>query len=1654
MASNVSSIFQDKVKSSSSGNMLMDKVEAQQITDTELRGDDGVIKIPDTIGTNTKEQSSVLNDQSIGGGELSDTNFIEAHPKNEDVHNVSEAVSVLNQNADVLPNKDTETLVNKAHEILGVNKEILRAVDPKILKAQIDNYNITEDLNKAPVLTTTLKNNPELLTTQSGNISNLASIETELGTLPGLEKGEKNVSYLEGAYNAVDRGVGRLEGGLYSIAAGIKTRLAEETDMTIGEAAEKNFYDSPYLMKITRDLGLDPTNKADVDKALEHIRKISPEAYSSILQASGTASLFETIPRAILNTLFGELIFGTEADAPPELQREQLLSDGYKLFEKAAIIAREDRKSAPFSTQAQDFQSLLKNNPEASLGEATLDFIDAVMKDPVGASAFLSEVGIEFTPVIGTSALIGIVTKNPLLSVSVAAGGSFITENTIGGEVAAAVQEKYGFDIVTEDGFEEFMKSPEAMDYAISVGRIRGTTISMTQLVQFGLINKFAGKSIAKNTAAQVGTSLSAEGTGEALAQKFSTGKINWNEVVLEVAGGTVTVPLDIVTATASWNGQRKQKAAINTWLKTGEILDKNKDKISKEGQDLIDSSKIIAEDLKEQGVEEIYIEAEDLKKFDQDRPPGDSVISSLGLDTNEVNEAAQGGQKIKVSTEAYIRHIVGVDGFMELHRNSTSVEVDGINGAELNELQENEQAELEETINNVDKGEQLTSMNEQEEAASINEGEAIAQNVKENLVRTGNFDSKQAELLSLLTAQRYVVRAARASEEAGSYVSPMSLFNEDNLVITGNQTPVEVERKTGAAAVYTSDDLGTVAELRELEANNQVAGAPTNETATALEVASSQTIDVAVADPAQNATGASVKPIPRIMYYNPIKETDVAPETITAPTDETGVNEGYHNSVSLTYQPRHENSVAVDMSTLDIKAGVNGNLKDTAKDKGLILVDTPIEQKNIFVDDGTVALRTKRRRQIQQEMSKNGIEFANWTDQEIITQLNNAAQDEAEQKFQVDQNNPVDLQIGKKKTPAVFPPEQTLSKEGKKKLASFRKDVPGFSSIARFLQPDEIEVLTKATAKNLVRIFKSFPSIGETAASARAGRAKLGWYLRSKQALDIVFKEDAPRFTALLAALSPQTSVESNLQNALQVWTAWVAAGRPQDVATIKSIMGKNVQGDKGDASVLQAWVNNSLIALLTPDDAITLSGPKVNSFYLNLVGFENEVTNDAWMANWAFIDQNDFSQQGTVRPGKSAGYIAMSVLTRRAAEQASMDPMEVQETIWSMAKALYEAASAKGETRTELQILEDGDLTHEMIGDVPDFSTLLNTGIYQSVLKEGGYQTQLQELSQASIPGRSTEKGDVTKGMSKQDVDHLKRTAKRLIALRKQRKWEATTTNIRIGLSSATASIPGLDNLQKAAANGDRDAFVALQEIAYNALVFHTQNIKDKQGNPLIKINKVPSFGFYGGEAEPSLSLDIELKNVDKKRALAALARFAKMFNQEQIHVREKPAKNKKTVGYQYTDGSFNTSVVKYELKEQLTEQELTKIIDESGLVGFTVGEDGSLLAYYLGDPNDAKAIEEFETTIQRADKLIGSNARKITRTVERLWAYGRGYGAANSYGDIKGNFRPPKNDEANKSAIRLVSRLATKTVTPTPKVDELTEAQIQLQTEIMEA
>jgi hypothetical protein len=291
----------------------------------------------------------------------------------------------------------------------------------------------------------------------------------------------------------------------------------------------------------------------------------------------------------------------------------------------------------------------------------------------------------------------------------------------------------------------------------------------------------------------------------------------------------------------------------------------------------------------------------------------------------------------------------------------------------------------------------------------------------------------------------------------------------------------------------------------------------------------------------------------------------------------------------------------------------------------------------------------------------------------------------------------------------------------------------------AQNMTPQEREKLSRANAVKMIDLLGRFPDANEYAAVAFAGRAKRGWYKQSAETLISVFGYDAPRFAGLLAALSPQCSVETNLTNALNLWKNWTAAGRPTNRKAILKIAGDSVQGDKGEESVLDAWKNNSERALTIENvNDLVLSGPKVNSFYQNLIGVTYEVTNDAWMANFAFLDQKLFSGSltGKYDPGKRPGYLTQSVIVREAADILTKKtgrewtPAEVQETVWSWAKALYEGAEAEG--IAPIQFLTEGKLTDELINAVPDFGTLFYSPEYESILREAGYGKQLDALIQ----------------------------------------------------------------------------------------------------------------------------------------------------------------------------------------------------------------------------------------------------------------------------------------------------------------------------------
>ena len=317
---------------------------------------------------------------------------------------------------------------------------------------------------------------------------------------------------------------------------------------------------------------------------------------------------------------------------------------------------------------------------------------------------------------------------------------------------------------------------------------------------------------------------------------------------------------------------------------------------------------------------------------------------------------------------------------------------------------------------------------------------------------------------------------------------------------------------------------------------------------------------------------------------------------------------------------------------------------------------------------------------------------------------------------------------------------------------------VPGLDKLWRHLTKAEQYELTPATAKTMVSTADELPSAKELASVAHAGRAHFGWYKNSSKAIIDTFGEDTPRFTALLAGLSPRVGVEENLKNALNIWNRWTKAGRPDNPDRLLEIMAEGIQGEKGVDSVMEAWRANSIDALRTKDPLnFRLSGGKVQSFKGNLLQDLQEVTNDAWMgagmgkggytANKKFAGQLGLDikdplasrrvKEPAFDPGgeaildedgkpvmrmvglKSGGYMAFNARMREAAKIYSrrigeeVDPANMQETIWALTKRLYEKSQNPGYYRWDTY-QQDMDRYERLVDRYSELGDELNT-VYQ---------------------------------------------------------------------------------------------------------------------------------------------------------------------------------------------------------------------------------------------------------------------------------------------------------------------------------------------------
>jgi hypothetical protein len=305
-----------------------------------------------------------------------------------------------------------------------------------------------------------------------------------------------------------------------------------------------------------------------------------------------------------------------------------------------------------------------------------------------------------------------------------------------------------------------------------------------------------------------------------------------------------------------------------------------------------------------------------------------------------------------------------------------------------------------------------------------------------------------------------------------------------------------------------------------------------------------------------------------------------------------------------------------------------------------------------------------------------------------------------------------------------------------------------------QFLTPEQKDTVADRFAGRIEDHFKTYsPEKGVN--YALEGKVHKDWYPDTKMALDGLFGGDSNRSSALLASLSPQTDLRTNLLNALNVWGDWDAADRPTDKAEIRNIIGDNVLVRPDEVNALDAWVNNAHRSLShdTADPgSLVLSGPKVNSFYQNLTGdLSGHATADRLMGYYAgkprTPGQSGFSARTrTNAAGENIGipgfdYLAHYAHLNEVAQKLNGIPGEegwdvghVQSSIWAVQRAIETKAKQLKITPDEL--LAAGGVTKEDIANVPSFASLLNEdeGIKTSINKLGSQKnTQPAEAGAA---------------------------------------------------------------------------------------------------------------------------------------------------------------------------------------------------------------------------------------------------------------------------------------------------------------------------------
>jgi len=444
-----------------------------------------------------------------------------------------------------------------------------------------------------------------------------------------------------------------------------------------------------------------------------------------------------------------------------------------------------------------------------------------------------------------------------------------------------------------------------------------------------------------------------------------------------------------------------------------------------------------------------------------------------------------------------------------------------------------------------------------------------------------------------------------------------------------------------------------------------------------------------------------------------------------------------------------------------------------------------------------------------------------------------------------------------------------------------------------------------------------------------------------------------------------------------------------------------KNISEQLGGEHKIRSFYNN--IAAPNSDIGhVTIDTHAVAAaLFEALAGTDKPVTH-----NFGGTGKSDFT-------GVGGTYGIIADAYREAAKRRGVKPREMQSITWEAIRGLFGEdikSTIKPKIAAEWTKYRDGEQT---FNETREKAVAIAKGIDEPDWKNSDRGQYVSE------GGASYDKSFVPEGG---------------VRLRTENEIREKLT---FNLSAVTTSIPGLRNLYDLAMKGDSKAYSLLQKVAES-------HLKYLLGGTGARLNVEPIKGVYLSDREPSISVSIAFQESETKPVMAALAKFANSFNQQQIHVRQKTAE--KVVGYEYGDGSYTTPVYTIELNRSLSNNKISQLIEETGLEAFSVSND-TLVAYYVKPDNSndiEKDFNEFANRIKSAYQLVGKPDTKVQYGVQRLFVYGEGPGARLGYKSIGGNVRAEQTPDTN--TPRLIANYLNDDEVETFKQKDLTKAQVK--------